>query len=58
MSQESELLRLMRYARETARAYSNGAALVARGIPVRMVQWQKIAELCMDILNDTNVNVV
>uniref|UniRef100_A0A1B6GBW6 separase n=1 Tax=Cuerna arida TaxID=1464854 RepID=A0A1B6GBW6_9HEMI len=33
---EPELLRLMRDARETANNYSNSAALIARGIPVKM----------------------
>ncbi|XP_046672802.1 separin [Homalodisca vitripennis] len=33
---EPELLRLLRDARETANNYSNSAALIARGIPVKM----------------------
>ncbi|XP_054278571.1 uncharacterized protein LOC128997018 [Macrosteles quadrilineatus] len=37
-NKEPELLRLMRFARETSQAYSNAAALVARGIPIKMVE--------------------
>uniref|UniRef100_A0A1B6MC13 separase n=1 Tax=Graphocephala atropunctata TaxID=36148 RepID=A0A1B6MC13_9HEMI len=33
---EPELLRLLREARETANVYSNSAALIARGIPIKM----------------------
>lgn len=37
-NKELELLRLLGHVRECAKVYSNSAALVARGIPVTMVE--------------------
>lgn len=34
---EPELLRLLRHARDAAHMYFNAAALIARGIPIKMV---------------------